>query len=267
METPAYSLFVNSTDSFKVTWSPFFHLLQDYWPATTSAVLNTETETFAFPGIDIACTQIARPGEDRVPWGECMLRALDHIPTEMFVYLQDDYFLYDDVQVEVVDEAARVMEAEGLDCLRLMECGGGGPWERTGYDWLWSLSKHATYRIALQAALWTKAGMRKYLRAHESPWQLEAWGSKRAARLDGRIWCVSRDLYGDDQRQVVPYVPTGIVKGRWNADAVTPLFAEHGIEVPFEQRGWWDEAHPHRSSFGTKLGKLPKFALDRVRSL
>ena len=58
-----------------------------------------------------------------------MFRALEHIPTETFVYLQDDYFLYDAVKTDVVDEAARIVEAEELDCLRLMECGEAGPYE------------------------------------------------------------------------------------------------------------------------------------------
>ena len=79
----------------------------------------------------------------------------------------------------------RVLRIEGLDCLRLMECGGAGPYEPTAYPWLCSVDRAARYRISLQAALWTKTGMRKYLRAHESPWQMEVWGSKRAARIPG----------------------------------------------------------------------------------
>jgi hypothetical protein len=168
-ETPAYTIFVNSTDSFEDTWDPFFHLLHDYWPQAGPVVLNTETKTYAHPDVAVSCTRVAKPGETNVPWGECMLRALDHIPTELFVYLQDDYFLFDSVQNEVVDEAARIMRDENLDCLRLMECGGAGPWEPTKYPWLWTVSPRATYRIPLQAGFWTKSGMRKYLRAHESP--------------------------------------------------------------------------------------------------
>jgi hypothetical protein len=264
---PAYTVFVNSTDSFEDTWEPFFDLLQEYWPQSGPVVLNTETKTYAYPEVEVTSTRVARQGEARVPWGECMLRALDHIPTEMFVYLQDDYFLYDRVDAEKVDEAAAVMQAEGLDCLRLMECGGGGPWEPTAYPWLWSLSRNAKYRIALQAGLWTKTGMRKYLRRHESPWQMEVWGSRRASRTPGRIWCVSRDVYGDDQPQIIPYVPTGIVKGGWNREVVEELFAQHGIEVPFEERGWWDPATSRRSSLGAKIRKVPKYAWDRMRSL
>ena len=264
---PTYSVFVNSTDSFEDTWEPFFELLHQFWPQVKRVTLNTETKAYSHQGLDIRCTQVAREGETRLPWGECMLRALDLIPTELFVYLQDDYFLYDRVDAKRIDEAACAMQAETLDCLRLMECGGSGPWEPTTYPWLWSLSQHARYRIALQAGLWTKQGMRKYLRAHESPWQMEVWGSRRASRIPGRIWCVSRDVYGDGQPQVIPYVPTGIVKGKWNWDAVGELFPAHGLDVRFDERGWWDPAAPARSSLGAKVTKLPKFAWDRIRSL
>ena len=268
MSAPApYTIFVNSTDSFEDTWEPFFHLLGDYWPGVGEVILNTETKTFTDPRLSVRATRVARPGEARIPWGECMLRALEHIPTELFVYLQDDYFLCDEVKLGVVDDAAAIMSDEGLDCLRLMECGGAGPWEPTEYPWLWSLSTHAVYRISMQAALWTKTGIRKYLRSHESPWQMEVWGSRRASRIDGRIWCVSRDVYGDGQPQVIPYLPTGIVKGRWFRPAVEDLFTEHGISVPFEVRGWWDPATYARSGLLTRVRKLPRYTWDRVRSL
>jgi hypothetical protein len=264
---PAYTVFVNSTDSFEDTWPPFFHLLDDFWPQTSPVILNTERKSYSHPDVPILCTQVAREGETHVPWGECMLRALEHIPTETFVYLQDDYFLCDAVKIDVVDEAARHVQTEGLDCLRLLECGGAGPYEATGYSWLCSVSRTARYRISLQAAIWTKAGMRKYLRAHESPWQMEVWGSKRAARIEGRIWAVDRDTYSEERTQVIPYVPTGIVRGQWKRDVVEGLFAEHGIEVPFEVRGWLPPGGPRRSTNAQKLGKLPKFAWDRLRSL
>lgn len=266
-DTPGYTIFVNSTDSFEDTWEPFFHLLAEYWPQARPVVLNTERASFVHPTVDVRATRVALPGETRVPWGECMLRALDHIPTELFVYLQDDYFLYEPVKTAVVDEAARIMVAEGLDCLRLTECGDAGPYEPTAYPWLVSVARDAAYRISLQAGLWTKTGMRTYLRAHESPWQMEVWGTKRAARGGGAIWAVNREVYSELTTQVVPYVPTGIVRGKWKREVVEALFAEHGIEVPFENRGWLPEGGPQRSTWAQKARKLPGFAWDRVRSL
>lgn len=261
-----YTIFVNSTDSFEDTWEPFFHLLADFWPEAGTVVLNTERKSFSHPRVDVKATQVARDGESDIPWSECMLRALDHIPTEAFVYLQDDYFLYDEVKRGTIAAAVRVLRTEQLDCLRLMECGGAGPYERTIYPWLWSVSKRAKYRISLQAALWTKTGLRKYLRPHESPWQLEHWGSKRASKIDGRIWAISRDVCGDGQPQIIPYVPTGIVRGKWNREAVEQLFAEHGIEVPFDRRGWLDPAGPPRSTLAQKIAKVPRYAWDYLRS-
>ena len=100
--------------------------------------------------------------------------------------------------------------------------------------------------------------MRKYLRPHESPWQMEVWGSRRAAHIDGRIWAVSRDVYSENHTQVIPYVPTGIVRGMWKRDVVEDLFAEHGIEVPFEVRGWLPEADRRGASLTQKLSKVPR---------
>ncbi len=270
MAIPPYTIFVNSTDSFEDTWGPFFRLLTEYWPQVDHVVLNTETKEFSYPGLRIDATKTARPGEGRIPWGECMIRALVAIPTEYFVYLQDDYFLFDAVKAGVVDQAVGLMEAESLDCLRLMECGGAGPYEPTDHPWLVSVARDARYRISLQAGVWSKQGMMKYLRAHESPWQMEVWGSKRAARTDGRIWAVSRHVYGDDHSQIIPYVPTGIVKGKWSRDAVEELFRTHGIDVDFEQRGWWDsESAVHKDVrwILSKLPKAPRYVWNRMRSL
>jgi len=268
MTNPDYTLFVNSTDSFADTWDPFFGLLAEYWPQSKTVVLNTETASYCNEKVPIAATRVARSGEGRIPWGECMLRALDAIPTELFLYMQDDYFLCGTVNQGVIDEAVRVVESRGLDCLRLMECGGAGPWEPTDHDWFWRVDRHAKYRIALQAGLWTKTGMRKYLRAHESPWQMEIWGSKRAARTPGEIWCVNRLLFEEELNPVIPYVPTGIVKGRWKRDAVEELFEQHGFDVDFAARGWYDPTDPAlRKTWPRRLVGIPSLALARVKSL
>ena len=86
-DTPEYSIFVNSTDSFEDTWEPFFHLLGDFWPGNRPVVLNTERKAFTHSSLPVNSTQVARQGETRLRWGECMLRALDVIPTELFVYM------------------------------------------------------------------------------------------------------------------------------------------------------------------------------------
>ena len=183
--TPDYSVFVNSTDSFEVTWEPFFRLLHEYWPEAGPVTLNTETKDFAHPDVPVTATRVARPGETAIAVGR-VHAARPRAHPDGAVRLPAGRLL----PLRSRDDRRRrrgraIVEAEGLDCLRLMECGDSGPWETTPYPWLWSLSRNAAYRIALQAGFWTKTGMRKYIRAHESPWQMEIWGS-RARRADRR---------------------------------------------------------------------------------
>ena len=147
------------------------------------------------------------------------------------------------------------------DVIRLMECGGSGPWQPTDDPLLWRVDQHAAYRIALQAALWRKSTLRAQLRMHESPWQLEVFGSARARRVKDQVLCVNRDRFHGHGSEVFPYEPTGVVKGRWERHIVEPLFAKHGIEMDFSRRGFYD---PHAPS--AKRALWPRLR-DRVRSL
>jgi len=88
IESPDYTILVSSTGSFADMRAPFFHLLNDFWPQSRPDILNTEAKSFSRPDVPITCTQIAGEDETDIPCGEYMLRALDHIPNETFVYPQ-----------------------------------------------------------------------------------------------------------------------------------------------------------------------------------
>ena len=58
--SPDYTVLVNSTDAFSDCWTPFFTLLGKYWPtAPRPIVLNTETLSFDYPGVDLFVTRTA----------------------------------------------------------------------------------------------------------------------------------------------------------------------------------------------------------------
>ena len=257
-----YTIVVSSTDSYRDCWEPFFTLFSRYWPKPLPPVcLCTESESYAHLDVPIRLVHVGGTIGGRHPtWSSAMLRCLDAIETDLILYLQDDYFLYDAVKVDIVNEVVALMASHDIECVRLMECGGSGPWTPTADALLWDVDRKARYRLTLQAALWRRDALRKYLRPHESPWQFEVWGSRRAARLGGDIRCLARDRFNDEDGQVIPYVPTGIVKGRWNREVVVDLFAAHGIEVDYARRGFWDPALQSRRR--RSLGS----AMDRLRS-
>ena len=258
------TVLVNTSDGFEDCWSPFFSLFATYWPDWQGPLLlNTEQKSYVHPGLAIRCTRVAAGATRRLTWSECLMRCLDSIDTPYVLYLQEDYFLEAPVRSELLDPLLDELRAGRADVIRLMECGGSGPWHPTAHDWLWKVDQRARYRIALQAALWRREILRSHLRRHENAWQLEVFGSVRARRRRSeQVLCVNRDRFHGPGREIVPYTPTGIVKGRWDRDIVVDLFARHGIEVDFARRGFHSSAAANSSR-----APLVQRLADRLRSL
>lgn len=258
------SILVNTSDSFEDCWNPFFQLFATYWPdCDWPIVLNTEIKSYSYSGLDIRCARVAAGESRRLSWSECLMRCLDGIDTPYLLYLQEDYFLEAPVQVEKLKTLVDQMRKGRADVIRVMECGGAGPWHATDNQALWRVDQHARYRIALQAGLWRTSTLRNQLRAHESPWQLEVFGSARARRnKNEKVLCVNRDLHHGPGKEILPYTPTGVVSGRWAKHVVVDLFARHGIAMDFTQRGFYD-----RSASQKRPAPIYRRLYDRLRSI
>ncbi len=256
------TVLVNTSDGFEDCWPPFFKLFARYWPdCPYPVVLNTELKNPDFLSASVRCAQVAASASRRLGWSECLARCLDDIATPYVLYLQEDYFLESPVRTDLIEIFLQEMRAGRADVIRLMECGGSGPWESAAHPLLWTVSQRARYRIALQAALWRKSTLRGHLRMHESPWQLEVFGSARARRIKDKVLCVDRDRFHGEGKEVFPYRPTGVVKGQWERAIVEPLFARHGIDMDFSRRGFYT---PGPAGVRAPLAKR---LVDRVRSL
>ena len=256
------TILVNTSDGFEDCWAPFFQLFARYWPGCPyPIVLNTETKDYRVAGMPVRAARVAEGASRRLTWSECLARCLDRIDTPYVLYLQEDLFLEAPVQQAYIEPFLGELRAGRADVIRLMECGGSGPWSPSHHPLLWQVGQQAQYRIALQAALWRKSTLRGHLRMHESPWQLEVFGSARARRIADKVLCVDRDRFHGEGREVFPYRPTGVVKGQWERHIVEPLFARHGIAMDFSRRGFYSATQPaSRAPWVRRLS-------DRLRSL
>lgn len=255
------TILVNSTDSFSDCWNPFFTLFSYYWPnCPYNIILNTEKKHYEHPGLNIKCSQVS--GDERnLTWSECLQRCLDGINTDLLLYFQEDYFLNARVRDNQVAYFTDLMQNEKLDCIRLMECSGAGPWDLTDNFYLWEVDRKAKYRVSLQAALWRTTTLRALLKRHENPWQFESFGSKRASSLKYKIFCANRELYSKPSQQIIPYEPTGVIKGQWYRAAVYDLFKQHNIQINYSIRGFFD-----RDAYVPKKRPVLTRVYDRVRS-
>lgn len=240
----SYSILINTTDSFEDCWIPFFTLFKKYWPDYTGKIyLNTETKSFTFPGLNIVSVQnnVNTP-DQKTTWSECLIRALNSIDSDIILYMQEDYFLKDSVKNDLVEKYVHMMQANSeMDCIHLTDQGLINYKKSEKFEGLFTVLPKQRYLISCQAALWKKSSMLSFLRTYENAWQFEEFGSQRAAIVKPNIYGVDKSWIKLNEFEIIPYIFTGIIQGRWY-EPVVDLFKKHKIIVDYARRGFVNEA-------------------------
>jgi hypothetical protein len=236
------TVIVNSTDSFSDCWDPFFALFAAYWPdCPYQLVLNTELKDFRYSGLNVRASRV---GASQVPgsagWSESLIRCLSYLDTDYILYLQEDYFLNARVDQRLISEYADIIAREQYSHIRLMELPSNEAYSpHPQYPLIWGLPQRAVYRISLQAGLWSRKQLLSYLRPGESGWQFERWGTRRAQATPDSFFCQNLDDFNRSGRYVIPYMPTGLIHGKWYEPAVVDLFDRHRLNMDYSVRGFW----------------------------
>jgi hypothetical protein len=248
-----YPILINTTDSFEDCWVPFFTLFKKYWPDYTGTIyLNTETKDFIYEGLRIVCVKNnLNKSLNNISWSNCLYRALNFIDGDVILYMQEDYFLKDFVKGEIVEDYVELINNNPeIDCIHLTDQAVINDLKSSKFEGLFTALRDQRYLVSCQAALWRKTAMLSLLRIHESAWQFEEFGSKRASVQDVRIYGVDKDWVKIGKNEIIPYIFTGIIQGRWY-DPVIKLFEENSIDVDYSKRGFVSQTPPR--SFKLKL--------------
>jgi len=239
-----YSILINTTDSFEDCWLPFFTLFEKYWPEYSGKIyLNTETKVFSYPGLNIISVQnnIATP-KTRITWSECLIRALNSIDSEVILYMQEDYFLNNNVKNDIIENFVQLMHANTkIDCIHLTDQAVHLDAKSDEFEGLYTVIMPQRYLVSCQAALWKKSVLRSILRSYENAWQFEEFGSLRVAILKPKIFGVDKYWIKLNEFEIIPYVFTGIIQGRW-FEQVIPLFESNNISIDYSLRGFVKDA-------------------------
>ncbi len=239
-----FSILINTTDTFEDCWTPFFTLFHKFWPDFDGKIyLNTETKEFTFPGLNIiSIKNNSKNPIKRIAWSECLIRALNSIDNEVILYMQEDYFLKDFVKNDLVERYVNMMQTNTeIDCIHLTDQGLINDLKSDKYEGLFSALPKQRYLISCQTALWKKETMLSLLRTYENAWQFEEFGSQRAALVKPNIFGVDKSWIKLNEFEIIPYIFTGIIQGRWY-EPVVDLFKNHNIFVDFTKRGFVNEA-------------------------
>jgi hypothetical protein len=231
------TVLVHTTDTFEDCWEPFFTLLAYYWPTRRAAVLlNTQFKEFHSGDPSIRSAKVGNPSsfDLKRSWSCRLLAGLQQINTPYVLYLQEDYFLNAPVDSEMLMRCLREIDKGNADYVGFY-CSEPESTLTPVDDALALVPQKANYRLCTQAGIWRKSTLLKYTVPGESVWQWERYGSRRAHRGNERFLCTRRNI-----PSVFPYIPTGVVRGRWYAPAVVDLFAKHCINVDFSKRGFYE---------------------------
>ena len=265
-----YSVLVNSCDAYRDCWDPFFNLFARHWPGCSAPIyLNTDTVEWESPPRPVTSLPTAMSGpRSAMNWAARTRQALERITTPLVLYLQEDYFLQAPVDGATVDAMAEEMvRTPEIAHIGLTHFGAVGPFEKTGDDRLWRISRESRYRISTQAGLWRRDHLYSCLRPGENVWMFEIFGTKRAQKRDDLYLTVNRDRFGPGMR-VMEYLHTGIIKGQWHKD-LPAVFDRFGISMDFAKRGFYRDPGPllRRIQTASSLAREPKALLSALASL
>lgn len=256
----SYSIFINTCDKFEDCWNPFFKLFKKYWPDFTGVIyLNTEYKDYRYEGLNIVALKVCQNQQDahKITWSECLKRALDLIDSEIILYMQEDYFLKGRVEDKLVEKYANLIkEVPDIHCIHLTDQSLITTDEECNYEGLKVAKMNQRYRISCQAALWKKDVLASYIRSYESAWQFEEFGSKRGAIMKHNFYVVDNNWVKLNEFEIIPYIFTGIVQGRWYEEVIE-LFKSNDIIIDYSKRGFVGEAVPN-SIFRKLLNRFKK---------
>lgn len=238
------TIVVSSCDAYSDLWYAFFKILKNEWPTVElPIVLNTETKTFSFEGLNITTFQLCK--NRQMEWGGRLKETLKLITTDYILFMLDDFFLYDKVNERKLYELYEIMEKDrSISVFEFKNTSGKNlSCEYSDFE---QRPRVGEYKFNCQIAIWRRKDLIKYLRVFESPWEWETKGNKRSYRyINKKFYSLKKEA-----EQIFPYLyyrndyswgGAVIWGGKWFKSFAEPILKSNGIEMDFSIRGCLDE--------------------------
>lgn len=269
------TLFVSSADSYSDCWLPFFELLEKNWPECNfNIILNSEKKVFTYKNLPILCPVVQNKHKDTLPWGRRLKETLEYVQTDYILWILDDFFIRSKVNHRAFLEIFSYMIQNNIPHVSLMD--QPGPNYEIAFDKLVARGRESKYLISLQVGLWKTEVFNKYVLDHESPWNMELLGTKRAYVYSESFYSLN-PKYIEKEDYIFNYLfdckgdklTTGAIKrGKWISE-VPDFLNNEGIRhsIDFSIRGFsnvnekrkFSQRLQNRLSFNTNKTLLLSF--------
>ena len=169
------------------------------------------------------------------PW----IELLEKIEEDFFIYMQDDFILYNDVDHAAMERYVEFLKTHGdYGFARLIRSGDLG--DTRIQDDIYEIEQDSPNLFAMQATIWRKESFIDiYKEAKADKWNDE----QRFIDACRKLGVKGVYVYSGEKKRgmahwdsnVFPYIATALVKGKWNIgeypDELEFLLAAYGIDI------------------------------------
>ncbi len=189
--------------------------------------------------------------DDAAPYGKEYIKALNSIPHEYCIYMQEDFILYDAVQEHLLNDYVNVLKNDSsLSYVRLIKCGDVTNVQYKDNKTLYYICEpgkqnNSINSFSMQPTIWRKEDFIKLYTLADAERFGESWTYTQAMNklnMNGLYSYQGEAKRGENHYNslVFPYVATAIVKGKWNVseypDELKAVSKEYRID--FNKRGY-----------------------------
>ncbi len=228
------AVMISTCDNYSDIWDSFFTLFHKFWPGNPYPVY-VNSETLDCHDTNVAVTTL-KARTDHLSWTRRLKEALERITADYVVFILDDFFLYDNVDTDRIEQCLAHMRKDSqIGAIYFSSL--SYQMEECDLPELEKCKQTAKSKVNLTLALWRRDVFLYYLNHDETAWEFEANSLGRSLERSDTFYSFSRS-----PRIVIPYdyVRYGLFAGKWFKPTVD-LFNKHGITHDFSVRGFYEE--------------------------
>ena len=245
---PSLSVVVNTHSSSSDLWSIFFSQLEKHFlePSRQQGFKGT-VYVFTDDSLGIPTKYKSVLYDKGESFRTQYLQCIKEVEDELVLYLNEDYILYDSVNLSKISEYLKILKADpNLSFIRFTR--GPNITDKKLSSDLFYLSHDQPFFYSQTAAIWRKSVLQKIHELgpnlHIGPkgvtdghFEVEANKICKDLNLQGVVAYNSEPMRGDCHYDscVFPYTASAVVKGKWNlkeySKELFPLLLTHQINL------------------------------------
>lgn len=225
-----FCVLVMSCDKYQDLWDHFFYFFDKYWKDCPFPIyLSTNSKSYTHKNIKVINSNCFST------WSEETAIVINKLPHDNIIYLQDDYFILKKVDTTALINLCSKFIQHKADYLRLFPIIGPDLAFKNESD-IGLISKNASYRTSLQAAIWKKDSLTKLLVPNENQWEFESNSPLRSdAMLFLSIKQHNKGRFKDHTYPITYYYLTAVLRGKWRR-GILNICKKEGVKLDFNYR-------------------------------